>query len=85
MYLIVYNHPQAGPVYLAEFHPRGARTRCKFSRRRDDATPYDSPGEAARQRFKLADWLADGDDTAARAALARIDVIPANRPAPIPE
>jgi hypothetical protein len=86
VFLIVYNHPQAGPVYLAEFRRRrGGRARCKFSRRRDDARPFDSPGEAARQRYNLIDWLADDDADRACKLLRRLDIIPANQPAPIPE
>jgi hypothetical protein len=72
-------------VYLAEFRRRGARTRCKFSRRRDDARPYETATAALVGRIDLAYWLADRDDAGGRAALTRIDVIPANRPAPIPE
>jgi hypothetical protein len=86
VFLIVYNHPQSGPVYLARFQRRsGGRARCKFSRRRDNAQPYGSSVDAGTVRGNLVEWFADGDPDRATDLLQRIDIIPANRPDPTPE
>jgi hypothetical protein len=76
MFAVLYKHPEAGPLYLADLSVIGSRTRCRLDRLRARAAAYPTRAGAEFDRGRFLSYLSRGPAPMPDRYAERVTVVP---------